>query len=77
MQTHAQIKLSLANDRIASLVREAAQSRLAREARPSRPDRSMQRWVGRSMIRLGERLSAWFNRIDHAMSQEGTINGKP
>lgn len=56
MQQHAQIKLALANDRIASLVRDAAQSRRAREARPRRPHRSMQRWVGRSMIRIGTRL---------------------
>jgi hypothetical protein len=53
MDPYAQLRLALANDRIAGLVRDAEQSRLARTSRPRRPRPSVQLWVGRTMIRIG------------------------
>jgi hypothetical protein len=57
MHPNADLRLRLANDRIAREHRHAADTRLARTARQRlRP--SLRRTVGRSMIELGRRLAA-------------------
>lgn len=57
MHPSADLRLRLANDRIARDHRHAADTRLARKARHRlRP--SLRRAVGRSMIEIGQKLAA-------------------
>jgi hypothetical protein len=53
----ADLRLRMANERIARGHRDAAQTRLAEEAR-RRHRPSLRRSVGRSMIAIGRRLAA-------------------
>ena len=57
MQAHAQLRLRLANERIARGHRHAAEARLAEEAR-RRHRRSLRHAVAVRLIRAGERLAA-------------------
>jgi len=57
MQENAQIQLRLANDRIATRIREASVARVI-ASRATVPTRSVRRTVGHSIIRIGERLAA-------------------
>ena len=54
MNSHAQVQLRLANERIAQRIQDAQHARLA--AAVGRP--SMRRSIGHSIIRIGERLAA-------------------
>jgi hypothetical protein len=57
MYAHTQLRLRLANERIAQAHRDAAASRLAFAARDL--DRlTLRRRLGRSIIRIGERLAS-------------------
>jgi hypothetical protein len=55
MNSHAQHRLAAANETIAARLDEAARERLA--AQTSRR-RTLRRSIGRSIIRIGERLAA-------------------
>jgi len=57
MQSNADLRLRMVNERIARSHRYAARARLAEEAR-RRHRPSLRRTVGRSMIELGRRLAA-------------------
>jgi hypothetical protein len=57
MSGSPELRLRMANERIARRHREAARARLAEEAR-KRPRNSLRRIVGRSMIELGRRVAA-------------------
>jgi hypothetical protein len=57
MHPSADLRLRLANERIAREQRHAADSRLARTAR-QRQRPSLRQAVGRSMIEIGRRLAA-------------------
>jgi hypothetical protein len=57
MHAHTQLRLRLANERIAQEHRHAAQSRLALAMR-DRHRLTLRRRLGRSIIRIGERLAS-------------------
>jgi hypothetical protein len=57
MHAHTQLRLRLANERIAHEHRHAAQSRLAFAAR-DRDRLTLRRRLGRSIIRIGERVAS-------------------
>lgn len=57
MHPAADLRLRLANERIARDHRDAAEARLGRSAR-RRPRTTLRQSVGRSMIELGRRLAA-------------------
>jgi hypothetical protein len=57
MHAHADARLRLANDWIAREIREAAQARLAEQAR-QRDRLPLRLRAGRQLIKLGQRLAA-------------------
>jgi hypothetical protein len=57
MHAGPELRLRLANERIARANRQAARARLAEQAR-QRPRPSLRWSVGRSMISIGRRLAA-------------------